>query len=92
MRHDSIIAEFREQIISIIAKLDNGSHSSNQLQGADEEIVEVFSKALTQAEARGYERAKEELNDCSCKEKWTFNVVHRKDKPCYVAPHAPSDI
>ena|SRR3990167_4663211 len=25
-------------------------------------------------------------NDCSCKEKWTFGVVHLKDKPCYLPP------
>ena len=24
-----------------------------------------------------------EMNDCTCKEKWTLGVVHRKDKPCY---------
>ena len=26
-------------------------------------------------------------NDCSCKEKWTFGVVHLKGKPCYLPPH-----
>ncbi len=23
-------------------------------------------------------------NDCTCQEKWTFGVVHRKDAPCYI--------
>lgn len=27
--------------------------------------------------------AREEGNNCSCREKWTFGVVHRKDEPCY---------
>lgn len=26
-------------------------------------------------------------NNCSCKEKWTFGVVHREHKPCYLAPN-----
>lgn len=26
---------------------------------------------------------RQEFNDCSCQEKWTLGVVHRKDGPCY---------
>ena len=26
------------------------------------------------------------LNNCACKEKWTFGVVHCKDMPCYWPP------
>lgn len=26
-------------------------------------------------------------NDCTCKEKWTFGVVHLKDSPCYWPPN-----
>lgn len=31
-------------------------------------------------------KQREEMNDCTCKEKWTFGVVHRKDNPCYWPP------
>lgn len=34
----------------------------------------------------GRTQALEEANDCCCKEKWKFGVVHRKDKPCYWPP------
>lgn len=30
-----------------------------------------------------YKRGRESMNDCACKEKWTFGVVHLKDQPCY---------
>lgn len=36
----------KEEIINVIAKLDNGSHSSNQLQGADEALFEIFKKNI----------------------------------------------
>ena len=32
----------KSEIIRIIAKLDNGSHSSNQLQGIDETLTAIF--------------------------------------------------
>lgn len=35
--------QLRSKIINIIAKLDNGSHSSNQLQGVDEALTELFA-------------------------------------------------
>lgn len=34
--------EIKSKIFTIIAKLDNGSHSANQLQGADEALYELF--------------------------------------------------
>lgn len=34
---------YKSKIINIIAKLDNGSHSSNQLQGIDEALTELFT-------------------------------------------------
>lgn len=39
---------WKEEIFSIIGKLDNGSHSSNQLQGADEELTLLIEKTLEQ--------------------------------------------
>lgn len=36
----------KNKIISIIAKLDNGSHSSNQLQGVDESLTNLFDEEL----------------------------------------------
>lgn len=36
----------KHEIINIIAKLDNGSHSSNQLQGVDEALLEIFKKEI----------------------------------------------
>ena len=36
-------------------------------------------------------RREGELNDCACKEKWTFGVVHRKDNPCYYPPRDNED-
>lgn len=36
----------KNRIINIIAKLDNGSHSSNQLQGVDEALFELFNKEI----------------------------------------------
>ena len=44
-----------------------------------EEIKSFLFSTLDQALAE----QRKELNDCSCKEKWTFEVVHRKDEPCY---------
>lgn len=32
----------KSEIIRIIAKLDNGSHSSNKLQGIDETLTAIF--------------------------------------------------
>jgi len=42
----SEIEKIKGRIINIIAKLDNGSHSSNQLQGIDESLFELFSSGL----------------------------------------------
>lgn len=46
-------AILKGKIINIIAKLDNGSHSANQLQGADEALAELFHSEL--------ERTKQEM-------------------------------
>lgn len=46
MKHTIQEENWRSQIINIIAKLDNGSHSSNQLQGADEALTELFASQL----------------------------------------------
>lgn len=40
--------KLKSSIFGIIAKLDNGSHSANQLQGVDEELLKLFSQALTE--------------------------------------------
>ncbi len=37
------------KIINIIGNLDNGSHSSSQLQGADEALTELFKDLLSQS-------------------------------------------
>lgn len=41
----------KNKIISIIAKLDNGSHSSNQLQGVDESLTNLFVEELKKEQA-----------------------------------------
>lgn len=38
---------------------------------------------LDEVYAEAYELGKKEFNDCTCQEKWTLGVVHRKDGPCY---------
>ena len=40
----------KHKIIAIIAKLDNGSHSSNQLQGADEALFKLFEEEANKGE------------------------------------------
>ena len=53
--------------------------------GKDEKFIEhrdFLFDSLTTLE----EEVRWEMNDCTCKEKWTFGVVHRKDLPCYLAP------
>jgi hypothetical protein len=47
----------KSEIYNIISKLDNGSHPSNQLQGVDEALVELFEREL--------EKYKEALIWCS---------------------------
>lgn len=39
--------DWESEVIRIIAKLDNGSHSSNQLQGIDETLGRIISKTLS---------------------------------------------
>ncbi len=47
MTHPDIIKkETKDKIINIIAKLDNGSHSSSQLQGVDEALTKLFESAI----------------------------------------------
>lgn len=75
MNLDKIFKEFSDgiehEIITIIAKLDNGSHSSNQLQGADEELSQLFFlrkeklKASLQTLLASHEiRGEEKVSDC----------------------------
>jgi hypothetical protein len=54
----------KNEIIRIIGKLDNGSHSSNQLQGIDESLTKLFEEEVN--------RYKEALIWCSGSE--DFNV------------------
>jgi len=49
------------------------------IAGNPEEIKSFIRELIAEKERA----VREELNDCSCKEKWTFGVVHQKDKPCY---------
>ncbi len=50
--------EWKSKVINIVAKLDNGSHSSNQLQGVDEALNELIAAQIAKAEKRGYEKGK----------------------------------
>ena len=43
--------KLRHEITNIIAKLDNGSHSSNQLQGVDEALFDLFKQYAAQLRA-----------------------------------------
>lgn len=36
----------KHKIVSIVAGLDNGSHSSNQLQGVDEALFKIFDEVV----------------------------------------------
>ena len=36
----------KTKIFAVIAKFDNGTHSSNQLQGADEELLKIFEDGI----------------------------------------------
>lgn len=38
--------KIQQEIINIIGKLDNGSHSSSQLQGTDEALYDVFEREI----------------------------------------------
>ena len=51
--------EVKNQIINIIAKLDNGSHSSNQLQGVDEALLEVLHKREREVREKTVEKCLE---------------------------------
>lgn len=55
--------QIKSQIISIIAKLDNGSHSANQLQGADEALVELFENTIKDLTAECVERNPSPIKD-----------------------------
>lgn len=52
----------------------------------EKEVKDFLRETRAQAKAEGYREGVRSLTDCMCKEKWTFNVVHRKDNPCYLAP------
>lgn len=51
-----------------------------------EEVWDFIESKLTEERARAREEVKHEFNDCTCQEKWTLGVVHRKDGPCYWPP------
>jgi len=54
-----------------------------------ENSIKTTLKAERQKREEVVREEREKMNDCTCKEKWTFGVVHRKDKPCYLAPQQP---
>jgi hypothetical protein len=47
-----------EEVIPLVAKLDNGSHSSNQLQGVDEAITDLITRTYSQAYEEGQQNPK----------------------------------
>lgn len=47
----------KNKIIAIIAKLDNGSHSSNQLQGVDESLTNLFYTELVEIKKKIIEKS-----------------------------------
>lgn len=53
------------KIINIIAKLDNGSHSSDQLKGVDEALFELFHDHVEKI----WEQVNNILKDTSYKDK-----------------------
>jgi hypothetical protein len=57
---------------------EGGGHEEQFLydkHGREAKVSDLLEKAR--------QEGREEMNDCTCKEKWTFGVVHRKDAPCY---------
>jgi len=57
-------SEAKFKIINIIGKLDNGSHSSNQLQGVDEALTELFSDQIQKAVEETRKEEKGNLEQC----------------------------
>jgi hypothetical protein len=51
---------------------------------------EEFQRVLRENITAYAEAIREEMNNCTCKEKWTFGVVHRKDTPCYWPERTPT--
>jgi hypothetical protein len=70
--------QLHSEIISIVAKLDNGSHSSNQLQGADEALVELFEREI--------DKYKEALQWCGGSNDFQFEGKARKGWEKIVMP------
>lgn len=52
-----MIKYMKHKIIDIIAKLDNGSHSSNQLQGIDETLTALFYEELAEIKKKIIEKS-----------------------------------
>jgi len=52
--------EWKSKLFNIVAKLDNGSHSANQLQGIDEAVSELIQSQIKQAEERGYKQGRKD--------------------------------
>lgn len=53
----------KSRIINTIAKLDNGSHSSSQLQAVDEYLTGVFNDAVRSARLAGFDEAVNVVKD-----------------------------
>lgn len=53
----------KSKIFNIVAKLDNGSHSSNQLQGVDEALTELFTDSLHQYNTLVVERVENYIKE-----------------------------
>lgn len=66
----------------------NKSDSNTDYYENTPRLVDFISRLILSE--RADERRK--LNDCTCKEKWTFGVVHRKDGPCYWPPQEEKDM
>ena len=56
--------EIENGIRNLIAKLDNGSHSSSQLQAIDEALTDLFSQALQKRDSELLEWIKNREEKC----------------------------
>lgn len=46
--------DYKNTIFNIIGKLDNGSHSSSQLQAVDEELQELVDQVISERDKEWY--------------------------------------
>ena len=70
---EEILAEFRDEFPGL------GTFEHNRVV-LEAFLIDTIKKVLDRVERDRIP------NDCSCKERWTYGVVHCKNVPCYWPP------